>query len=319
MLFSFAALFAALRYHKTHSYLPLVLTAVCIGLGMETKLSTVVVAFPIAAIFLIDLIKLFRNNGKWVKADKSALIKFIIQMAVFAAIVFPLGLFFEIYTKVKYDRPIAYVWDLVGEYGTTYFMYIDPEIYNPFVRLFLFPSPDLFWNMSNIRYMGGIYNYNPAMYEWGTIDFNCWTAFIKTGLFSEVGLGATQQTFGDYQSLFLMVTGIAYALAILTGILFVIGGIILTVSKIIDLVKGKGDLEKDFVFYFLAVVFLSSAISYMAFCMRYPVGCTMNARYAMLRYLPIGLTVGALFDFFAKRAEKKKKEASVPTGFWSKK
>ena len=319
LLFSFAALFAALRYHKTHSYLPLVLTAVCIGLGMETKLSTVVVAFPIAAIFLIDLIKLFRNNGKWVKADKSALIKFIIQMAVFAAIVFPLGLFFEIYTKVKYDRPIAYVWDLVGEYGTTYFMYIDPEIYNPFVRLFLFPSPDLFWNMSNIRYMGGIYNYNPAMYEWGTIDFNCWTAFIKTGLFSEVGLGATQQSFGDYQSLFLMVTGIAYALAILTGILFVIGGIILTVSKIIDLVKGNGDLEKDFVFYFLAVVFLSSAISYMAFCMRYPVGCTMNARYAMLLYLPIGLTVGALFDFFAKRAEKKKKEASVPTGFWSKK
>lgn len=319
LLFSFAALFAALRYHKTHSYLPLVLTAVCIGLGMETKLSTVVVAFPIAAIFLIDLIKLFRNDGKWVKADKSALIKFIIQMAVFAAIVFPLGLFFEIYAKVKYDRPIAYVWDLVGEYGTSYFMYIDPEIYNPFVRLFLFPSPDLFWNMSNIRYMGGTYNYNPAMYEWGTIDFNCWTAFIKTGLFSEVGLGATQQSFGDYQSLFLMFTGIAYALAILTGILFVIGGIILTVSKIIDLVKGNGDLEKDFVFYFLAVVFLSSAISYMAFCMRYPVGCTMNARYAMLLYLPIGLTVGALFDFFAKRAEKKKKEASVPTGFWSKK
>jgi hypothetical protein len=105
-------------------------------------------------------------------------------------------------------------------------------------------------------------------------------------------------------------------LAILTGVLFVIGGIILTVSKIIDLVKGKGDLEKDFVFYFLAVVFLSSAISYMAFCMRYPVGCTMNARYAMLLYLPIGLTVGGLFDFFAKKAEKKKKEAKI--GFWSK-
>ena len=54
----------------------------------------------------------------------------------------------------------------------------------------------------------------------------------------------------------------------------------------------------------------------MAFCMRYPVGCTMNARYAMLLYLPIGLTVGGLFDFFAKKAEKKKKEAK--TGFWSK-
>ena len=104
---------------------------------------------------------------------------------------------------VGFRGPIAYVWDLVGEYGTTYFMYIDPEIYNPFVRLFLFPSPDLFWNMSNIRYVMNDPIYpDPSRFYWGTIDFNCWTAFIKTGLFSEVGLGATQQTFGDYRGKF---------------------------------------------------------------------------------------------------------------------
>ncbi|MCR5692913.1 MAG: glycosyltransferase family 39 protein [Bacilli bacterium] len=313
LLFSFAALFAALRYHKTHSYVPLVATAICIGLGMETKLSTVVVAFPIATIFAYDLIMLFRKDNKWGKADNKELQRFIIQMAIFAVIVFPLGLFFEIYAKIKYDRPIAYVWDLVGEYGTNYFMYIDPEIYPVFARIFLFPSPDLFWNMSNIR---AVSPYIPSEYKWGTIDFNCWTAFIKTGLFSEVGLGATEVSFGEYHSLFLMMVGLAYTLAIFIGILFVIGGIILVVRKIISLVKSEKQ-ENDLAFYFLAITFISSAISYMAFCLRYPVGCTMNARYGMLIYLPVGITVGALFDLIAKKIEaKKKKEARV--GFWSK-
>ena len=315
LLFSFAALFAALRYAKTKSYVPLIATAVCIGLGMETKLSTVVVAFPVAAIFLIELIKLFRKDGKWVKADSKELTRFIIQMAVFAIIVFPLGLFFEIYAKIKYDRPIAYVWDLVGVYGTGYFMYIDPEIYPMWARLFIFPSPDLFWDMSNIRYASG---FNPATYKWGTIDFNCWTAFLKTGLFSESHLSGMANSLGDASSFFWVLVSLAYALAIMIGIVFVIGGIFLIVKKIISLSKGEKQ-KNDLAFYFLLVVFLSSAISYMAFCMRYPVGCTMNARYAMLLYLPIGLTVGALVNHIAEKAETKKKEASVAAGFWSKK
>ncbi|MBR4811908.1 MAG: phospholipid carrier-dependent glycosyltransferase, partial [Bacilli bacterium] len=314
LLFSFAALYAAIRYHKTRSYVPLVATALCIGLGMETKLSTVVVAFPVAAIFLIDLIGLFRKDGKWVKADNKELIKFIIQMGVFAVIVFPLGLFFEIYAKVKYDRPIAYVWDLVGIYGTDYFMYIDPEIYPMWARLFIFPSPDLFYHITNVRSAAG----SPQDYYWGTIDFNCWTAFLKTGLFSEGDIRWMADSMGEFKNPFWILVSLVYTFSIMTGIAFVIGGVFFIVKKIISLVKGEKQ-QNDFVFYFLVVTFFSSAISYMAFCMRYPVGCTMNARYAMLLYLPIGLTVGALFDFFAKRAEKKKKEASVPTGFWSKK
>ena len=312
LLFSFAALYTALRYHKTRSYVPLVATALCIGLGMETKLSTVVVAFPVAAIFLIDLIGLFRKDGKWVKADKKALIRFIIQMGVFAVIVFPLGLFFEIYAKVKYDRPIAYVWDLVGIYGTDYFMYIDPNIYPAWARLFIFPSPDLFWNMTNVR---AISPYHPQNYVWGTIDFNCWTAFLKTGLFSESDIKWMADSLGDYKNFFWILISFVYALSIMIGVAFVIGGIFLTVKKITSLIKGEKQTN-DLAFYFLAVVFLSSAISYMAFCMRYPVGCTMNARYAMLLYLPIGLVVGALIDYMVKKTENKKEANKID--FWNK-
>lgn len=321
LLFSFAALYAALRYHKTRSYVPLVATALCIGLGMETKLSTVVVAFPIAAVFLIDLIGLFRKDGKWVKADNKALIKFIIQMAVFAFIVFPLGLFFEIYAKVKYDRPIAYVWDLVGEYGTTYFMYIDPEFYPAWTRLFVFPSPDLFWDISNVRYYTTINSLgkqvqDPTTYKWGTIDFNCWTAFIKTGLFSESDIRWLANSTGDFKPFFWILISLAYVLSIVIGVVFVIGSIFFIVKKISSLAKGEKQ-KNNLAFYFLVVTFVSSAISYMVFCLRYPVGCTMNARYAMLLYLPIGLVVGLLIDYILKKTENKKEANKI--GFWSKK
>ena len=311
LLFSFAALYAAIRYHKTRSYVPLVATALCIGLGMETKLSTVVVAFPVAAIFLIDLLGLFRKDGKWVKANNKELIKFIIQMGVFAVIVFPLGLFFEIYAKMKYDRPIAYVWDLVGIYGTDYFMYIDPEIYPMWARLFIFPSPDLFYHITNVRSAAG----SPQDYYWGTIDFNCWTAFLKTGLFSEGDIRWMAESMGEFKNPFWILVSLAYTFSIMTGIAFVIGGVFFIVKKIISLVKGEKQ-QNDFVFYFLVVTFFSSAISYMAFCMRYPVGCTMNARYAMLLYLPIGLVVGLLIDHLLKKMENKKEATKI--GFWSK-
>ncbi|MBR3674668.1 MAG: phospholipid carrier-dependent glycosyltransferase [Bacilli bacterium] len=313
LLFSFAALYAALRYHKTHSYAPLVATAICIGLGMEAKLSTAVVAFPIAAIFLLDHIALFRKDGKWVKADNKALIKFIIQMGVFAVIVFPLGLFFEIFAKMKYDRPIAYVWDL----GTGNYMYIKPEYYPAWARLFIFPSPDLFFNITNVRSMWPN-STNPSDYVWGTIDFNCWTAFLKTGLFSESDIAWTVNSTGDFKSVFWILVSFAYALSIMIGIAFIIGGIYFVIKKIKSLAKGEKQKD-DLTFYFLFVTFVSGAISYMLFCLRYPVGCTMNARYAMLLYLPIGLVVAALIDHLLKKVETKKKEASVATGFWAKK
>ncbi len=313
LLFSAAALYAALRYHKTHSYVPLIATAICIGLGMEAKLSTAVVAFPVAAIFLLDLINLFRKDGKWVKAENKDLIKFIIQMGIFAIIVFPLGLFFEIYAFKNDGRPIAYVWDL----GTGNYMYIKPEYYPTWTRIFLFPSPDLFFNMTNVRSLYP-HSTNPADYVWGTIDFNCWTAFLKTGLFSESDIAWTVQSAGDFKNIFWVIVSLAYILAIMIGIAFVIGGIFFIVKKIKSLIKGEKQ-NNDLAFYFLLVTFVSGAISYMAFCMRYPVGCTMNARYAMLLYIPIGLVVAALIDHILQKFETKKKEASAAASFWSKK
>lgn len=292
-LLMFAALFAALRYKETHSYVSLVLTAVSIGLGMEAKLSAAMVAFPVALIFALELLKIFRKDHKWVKPTKKDFLPFFIQMVVFAVIVFPLGLGGAIYSKVKYDMPIGYVWDLVAAYGTDYFMYIDPKVYSTFSRVVMFPSPDLFWDMFNVRYA----RVNGVLNPYGYIDFNCWTAFLKTGLWSESYLSHTG-AFGPAMNdnpLMWPAMGLLYVSAIIIGLLFVIGSVCFIVKRVISLIK-KEDQSDSSLFWIMAVTFVTSAVSYMSFCLRYPVGCTMNARYGMLLYLPIAVVAGSVID-----------------------
>ena len=298
-LFMVAALYAALRYRKTKSWVSIIFTAICIGLSMGAKLSGMTIAFPVALIFFLELWRLYFAKGPAPKPEKKERVRFWIQIAVFAVIVFPLGLFWPIYAKIKYDMPIGYVWDLVAQYGTDYFMYIDPNKYPAFLRIALFPSPDLFWNMWNVRYYrvsGGELN------PWGHIDFNIWTAFLKTGLWSESNLSSAWPfsfLLRDHPIAY-VVFGMIYAIAILVGILFVLGGLCFIVGKIIRLIKKK-KLENLELLLIMAVTFFAGAIAYAATCLRYPVGCTMNARYGMILYLPIGVTVGCFIEALYER------------------
>lgn len=304
-LLMFAALFGALRYRKTHSYVSLVFTALCIGGGMEAKLSAAMVAFPVALIFALDLLAIFRKDHKFVKPEGREFGKFIIQMGIFAIIVFPLGLGGAIYSKVKYDMPIGYVWDLIAAYGTDYFMYIDPKVYSTFSRVVMFPSPDLFWDMFNVRYA----RVNGVLNPYGYIDFNCWTAFLKTGLWSESYLSHTN-AFGDLMKnnpLIWPLMGLVYLTAIIIGLIFVIGSVYFIIKRIISIVK-KEDQSNSALFWIMLVTFVTSAVSYMSFCLRYPVGCTMNARYGMLLYLPIAVVVSAIIDKVLNATTKTKKQ-----------
>ena len=309
-LFMMAALHSAYTHYKKRDFVSIILTAICIGLGMEAKLSAAVVAFPVAFIFLIELLGMYRKGNI---APKEVQLKFYLQIGLFALIVFPLGLGGAILMKVKYGIPIGYVWDLIGQYGTGYFMYIDPNIYSTFNRVALFPSPDLFWDVFNVRYHfvyeGRIRHVDNS---WGNIDFNIWTAFIKTGLWSEAKL-TTHEPFSviiaknpGFKNIFTVI----YALAIGIGFLFLIGSIYFIVKRIIFLIMKK-ERSDPFFFYLIPVIFVSAALAYALFSIKYPVGCTMNARYAMILYIPIGVVAGAfineMWELIKKLFAKKKR------------
>lgn len=76
--------------------------ALCIGLGMMTKLSAALVAFPIAIVFLIMLIKKLRRR-EW---------NILGQYGIFAAVCVPLGLWYPIRNLVRFGVPLTYVQEL---------------------------------------------------------------------------------------------------------------------------------------------------------------------------------------------------------------
>lgn len=271
--FGVMALFFALKYKEKQNFRYIVLTAVGIGLSMATKLNNAVIAVPIAFIFLLVLIQTIK------KINSLNLKKFILQIAVFAVIVFPLGLAIPIYHKIAFDMPFGYVLDL--ETNGENWMHIDQQMYNPIVRFFLFPTPDLFFSITNLRYNSEYVLVN-GVADWiskfGEQDFNVWTSFLKTALWGEGGINASKFLLG--------ICYVLYAFAILLGVAFIVFFWIYVIKTILNLCK-KDRTYPSFGSLVMLLTFLTTFVSYAYFNYRYPVGCSANARYAMFMFFPL--------------------------------
>lgn len=289
--FGVIAFYCALRYRKSKGYLTIIFTAIALGLSMAIKLNGGFLAFPVAAVFLFVLLEHIFALKKKEKDAKKAFIHFVLQILVFAIIVFPLGLFVSVKNKIKYDEPIGYVLDL----GINGGMYIDPEFYNPFQRYFPYLSGDYFFSIFNHRWRGksnGVY-----VNSYGVIDFNCWAAFCKTLLFGEKDL----QT--QIHDISLGFSGLAYYAVILLFFISVYGWIPLVIVSLKNKTwKKKEVLEPVIVIAFLGIVY---AVDYVWFCHRYPVGCTQNSRYVLYLVFFMGYINAKLFDMPFVLAKKK--------------
>ena len=278
--FGVFAFYFALRYRKTKDFLTVILIALSLGLSMAIKLNGGFLAVPIALVFLYILLERIRDIKAKDPTAKKALGRFLIQVAIFAVIVFPLGLFVPFYHLIKYKEPIGYVLDL----GTTGGMYIDPEFYNPFQRYFPYVSGDYFFSIFNHRWRGKVNNQYVNVY--GVIDFNCWAAFNKTLLFGE------QDLTRNIHNISLGLSGIAYFIVILIFFVFMYGWIFLLVKAIRNK-TWKENLESNLIVAALAITYL---VDYVLFCHKYPVGCTQNSRYVLYLIFAMGYVNGRFFD-----------------------
>lgn len=278
--FGVLAFYFALRYRKSKDYLTVILIALCLGLSMAIKLNGGFLAVPIALVFLFILLERIKALKAKEETAKKSLIHFVIQVGIFAVIVFPLGLSVPIIHLVKYQEPIGYVLDL----GTTGGMYIDPEFYNPFQRYFPYLSGDYFFSIFNHRWRGKVNGQYVNVY--GVIDFNCWAAFNKTLLFGEQDIMKSIHNFS------LGMSGLAYFIVILIFFVFMYGWIFLLLKTIRNK-TWKQNLESNLIVIALVITYI---VDYVWFCYKYPVGCTQNSRYVLYLVFAMGYANAKFFD-----------------------
>lgn len=271
----------ALKWHHHPTYPNIVITALAMGLGMATKINVGVFAFVLGPLFVYDLIRIHqkKNEAFLTRYASHPYGHYVGEMAAFAVIVFPLGLFFSIYNLVQYGIPFGYVWDN----GPTARIYINGDFYNPFLRFCLFPAPDMFFSISPLLYREGVAG---SYYDvWGTQDFNIWTGLFKSLLFN----GADFINYRVFDAWYYQLLFYSLYLVFFLYVCYVLFYSLLYLGKAIRRHYPFFQSERNSFLVLLSVVELGS---YLYFNIRYPFACTMNGRY-ILSFLVVFSIVGS--------------------------
>ena len=247
MLF-FASFFIALKWYSKPELTTIIFLALAIGCAMMTKLSMGFVAFPVAWLLLAKAVKIFKESktskDRNAKTKKADIIK---QFGLFAAVVFPMGLWFPVKNLILYGTPITYVFEIDSSAGQ------DVDIYSVAQRFFA-PSKDLLST--------------PFLQEGGPLnDYNILLALVKTGLFDERG-------FTDAYLINIAKIMVVLAFLLIAAVL---------ACAVITLIKRPGKKEDRFFgkHEYISLWILSAVlvISECVFCFKHPVVCTQAFRY----------------------------------------
>ncbi len=155
--FGMGAILWTIRWYHSPNYKNILAIALCIGLGMMTKLSIGMVAPAVAIVFLTKLIE-----------ERKHPLRTIGQFGAFGVVCCPLGLWWSIRNLVKFGMPISYVPDL----GTSNHQYIGFR--SVWERLFSTEG----WSWDNV-----FVNWGDPYY-----DFQPILGLFKTALFDEQDL-----------------------------------------------------------------------------------------------------------------------------------
>ena len=244
--------------------------ALGIGLAMSSKLSGALISILTAAMFLIVLIQIIR------KKDSSLSIKkLLIQFAVFAVIVFPIGLFWPLFAYINYQQPILYVWTSLSPQigvadGVTWF---DKYGYFNFYLYYHYPYMVLWKSGSHLPQ-----------------DYNIYDAMLKSSLFGEF----------SYDSRLIPLSYILITLNLLVAIAFAVLTIYLIIKFII--LKNRDHKNKtkhnylNNTIYGMAILFLIFFINYIIFTAKNPYLCSYDFRYIVPIVIPFAYFIGLGID-----------------------
>lgn len=242
--FMMGAVLCTLKWYDDQTLFGILKIALCVGLGMMTKLSAALVAPPIAIVFLVVFIRKIKTDG----------LKLFGQFAAFGAVCVPLGLWFEIRNYIKWKVPITYV----QEMPITVTQYIGDRSFKSRITDFSseqFKSVFEQWLMRDEN--GNLQGYN---------EYNPLVAILKNSLFGE----SINEGYFEKSQYVLMVAKVLFWLGMLLAAVFFVIMIVMLFKKC-----GMKPLEKTlFASFYFVMLF-----NFYKMCRDYPFTCTMNFRY----------------------------------------
>jgi len=256
VLFFLAAMLATIKWMKSDRIAHLLQMAIFIGMGMSTKFNAGVIAVPIAAVMLTKLIK-EKNKIRNIK-----------QYAIFAAMVFPLGLWWPVRNLLLYGTlpSVPRLPDSSNQYVGFRSLF---ERYIPFVGMGRQPY----------------FRNGPEVFE-----YNVWSGLFKSSAFGEFSLPPHSTWAAKF-------AGVLFAATVMVC---TISFLALLYSYIIK--KEYVKKEKSFMVFTYAALL----VSYIGFCYQFPHMCTMNVRYVSPLVIVGAFFLADAMQLLRKQANSKK-------------
>jgi len=244
---SLYGIYGAIRWYKQPTFYHIFTIALAIGLAMMTKLSGGLVAVGIAVVFLWKWLGLL-----WQKNPLA--VSMMGQFALFAAICFPLALWWPIKNAVLYDLPITFVPSL-NEYSGQYL-----GNYTATQRWLEVPAES--WERIFMAWDNEVYH---SSYN----EYNMFVSLMKTAVFGEFTLFTAETTPAVWE------TGTVWSKALFWSNLSVV-----FLSLYAGVRCWLARYSHPFTWCFTSI-WLITMISYVQFCFSFPQACTQNFRYAV--------------------------------------
>lgn len=254
-MFAVIAVYFALKWQKKgHALVDILACGVAVGLGMMAKLSTATVCLPIACAFLFSFSDTLQKREGALSLGKTFL-----QYGLFLLVCAPLGLWFQVYAKVRFDQPLGYVFSNLNHKLYTG----DRSFFSRFILCFDFS--EYFGSLWCRPFEGNYYLFNYALRSSIFGEFSYWQG---------EGLGVA-----------------AVLLAYIAALLLFIA-IVYCIVRGVKKPEIKGALGEGKQFLFAVILLQSQVLSEIYFYIQMPYGCTMDFRYIMPLILGMALTIG---------------------------
>lgn len=267
LAFTVLTIYYFIKWIKDSSWKNIILCALFLGLGISTKQNVAYLAFPMALVFIIVLIKTLATGKKMGDATGkdtgNTVGRTIAQYIVFGAVSIPLGMWFFVRNLIKYNMSLLWVYELPSDS----WQYTGNV---PVINRFLWPDlSEFFDNITHFKIGCG---------------YNVWMQIMRTSVLGEWDM-ASQGKAVKIVAVLLMLAGAALALvAFILCVRFIVGCLLNKRWSLTGL--------------FMVCAYLVIMAGYLVFAYKYPQECSMNFRYITVTLLfgAVGIGVDDIYE-----------------------